>query len=126
MNYASVRMAAGGDTAGRLRSRRSLSELAEAARLERDRLAEKLAQKQARLDKFDALQKERERKEDTRRKIVAGAVVLKHMEHDDAFAAAMHALLNKFVDKLPDRALFGLATIDPATGKPIETGGQGR
>lgn len=48
-----------------------------------------------------------ERERDTRRKIVAGSVVLKHAEIDPAFEAALLKLLNRFV--LPrDRHLFGL------------------
>ena len=124
MNFASARMAESGET-GRVRSRRSVSEMAEAARLERDRLKEKLAQKQARLDKFEALRAERDRKQDTRRKIIAGALALEHaaLHPESAFATELQALLNRYVEKLPDRALFGLATIDPSTGRPIETAG---
>jgi hypothetical protein len=51
----------------------------------------------------DAAQK---RKDDTRRKIIAGALVLERAETDAAFAAELAALLNRFVTKPQDRALF--------------------
>ena len=81
----------------------------------------------ARLEKFEAAKAERERKLDTRRKIIVGALALEHMAQNpkSAFAAELGALLNRYVEKLPDRALLGLALIDPATGQPIETAEQG-
>lgn len=45
------------------------------------------------------------RKEDTRRKIVAGAIALEHMEHDENFRHAMTDLLKKHV-KETDLHLF--------------------
>jgi len=47
------------------------------------------------------------RKEDTRRKIVAGAIALEHMEHDENFRHVMEGLLRKHV-KETDKALFGM------------------
>ena len=49
----------------------------------------------------------RARKLDTRRKIVAGAIILKHAEIDEVFAAELYALLDKFVS-VHDRHLFDL------------------
>ena len=107
------------------RTRRTASELAEESRAKLAKLQLKAEQERARLQKFEAVRSERERKLDTRRKIIAGALAMEHMAHDPAFAAAMHQLLNDHVKTLPDRALFGLATIDPATGAPIETAEKG-
>jgi hypothetical protein len=47
-----------------------------------------------------------QRKDDTRRKILAGAAVLNHAAKDEAFAAELAALLNRFVLKPQERALF--------------------
>ncbi len=64
---------------------------------------------------LDARAKERQRKLDTRRKIVAGAIVLKHAETDPAFAKELGDLLERFVlDR--DRHLFGLPEESPAAG----------
>jgi hypothetical protein len=47
-----------------------------------------------------------QRKDDTRRKIIAGAIALEHAENDPEFAAGLAALLNRYVVKPQDRALF--------------------
>ena len=47
-----------------------------------------------------------ERKRDTRRKILAGAVALAHAAHDPAFAAALRAALDAALSKDADRDLF--------------------
>ena len=47
----------------------------------------------------------KKRKEDTRRKIVAGAIALEHMEHDENFKNVMEGLLKKHV-KESDLYLF--------------------
>lgn len=51
---------------------------------------------------------EKERKIDTRRKIVAGGIVLKHAEIDEQFQVMLMGLLDRFVQKR-DRHLFGLS-----------------
>ena len=53
----------------------------------------------------------RARKMDTRRKIVAGAIILKHAEIDEAFAVKLHELLDEFVSER-DRQLFDLPEIN--------------
>ena len=76
-----------------------------------DRL-EKLRQQQEKLKRKIALEQSRlrdqERKRDTRRKIIAGALVLKHAEIHPAFRETLHELLDKFVERDEDRALFEL------------------
>jgi hypothetical protein len=47
-----------------------------------------------------------ERKDDTRRKIIAGAVALEYAEQNAGFAAELAALLNQCVTRPQDRALF--------------------
>jgi len=69
-----------------------------------------LQQKQAlerKLAALDARERERERKRETRRKIIAGAIVLKHAQENATFATTLFALLNRFVLKR-DRNLFDL------------------
>jgi hypothetical protein len=76
-----------------------------------DRLA-KLHQQQEKLKKQIALEKARlrgqERKDDTRRKIVAGAIALAHCERDENFRDRFFSLLSRFVDRDSDRALLDL------------------
>ena len=64
----------------------------------------------------DAQARERklERKRDTRRKIIAGALALNHMDknRDSGFGQKMAALINEYVTKPAERALFGLAPLE--------------
>ena len=53
---------------------------------------------------------EQQRKDDTRRKILAGAAALQHAENDAAFAAELTALLNRYVTEPRNRALFDFLT----------------
>jgi hypothetical protein len=48
----------------------------------------------------------RNRKRDARRKIVAGAVVLRHADHDPAFRALLQLILQQHVTRQIDRTLF--------------------
>ena len=85
----------------------------------------KLRQQQEKLKKQMALEKKRisaaERKEDTRRKIVAGAIALAHMERHEDFKEYFDRVLNRFVERPQDRALFGLGE-KPAQGQEPESG----
>ena len=75
-----------------------------------DKIAElqkKQSQLQAKIKDEQAKLKTAERKKDTRRKIVAGAIALEHMEHDENFKVAMNDLIRKHV-KDSDKALFEL------------------
>lgn len=63
-----------------------------------------LAQKKA----LEAQQRDAERKADTRRKILVGALALEHWEknRDSAFAKQLHRLVDEYVTRPHDRALF--------------------
>ena len=84
-------------------------------------MAEKLKQL---IDKRDAMNarirkeqnraKESERKNDTRRKILAGAAVLQWAAKDSEFSAQLTTELKRFLVRDADRALFGLP---PVKGK---------
>jgi hypothetical protein len=71
---------------------------------ENEQRIEQLKSANARLKKKIS---EKARKIDTRRKIVAGAVVLKHAQIDQRFGAELHKLLESFVGER-DRHLFDL------------------
>lgn len=84
-----------------------------------ERIAEaekKVSQLNARIASDKAKIREQDRKNDTRRKIIAGALALEHK--DVEFEATMRRLLDQYVIKPSDRALFDLPplpAIDPET-----------
>lgn len=60
----------------------------------------------ARVQREQAKLRESERKADTRRKIIAGALALEHKDRD--FRAVLDRLIDENVSREQDRALFGL------------------
>jgi hypothetical protein len=64
------------------------------------------AQLEARIQKEKAKLAARSRKDDTRRKVIAGALALEHQ--DEAFQATLFRLLNRSLKRPDDRALFDL------------------
>jgi hypothetical protein len=69
-------------------------------------LAEKKAQLEARIKQESAKLKSAERKKDTRRKVIAGALALEHAQRDPAFKATLMKLIGDNVSRQEDRALF--------------------
>lgn len=100
------------------------------ARLTPEQKLEQLeAEKAAKREKFDkqlgqignqikatkAKLAQQERKVDTRRKIIAGAVALEHAEKNPDWGKGFLAVLDKAVTKKEDRELLGLKISDPPT-----------
>lgn len=73
-----------------------------------DELLQKEARLKAQIQKKAAQVRGAERKKDTRRKIIAGALALEHMAHDKEFAKVLKRLLNEHVTRPEDRKLFDL------------------
>ena len=79
-----------------------------------ERLA-KLQQQRAKIERQIRQQKLKlkteERRKDTRRKIILGALVEKHcaLNPDSTFARQVQKLINQYVEREQDRELFGLA-----------------
>lgn len=71
-------------------------------------LRQKRAQIEAQLQAAEARQKEEQRKADTRRKVIAGALALEHMEKnkDSEFSRVLGRLLDEYVTRPGDRRLF--------------------
>ena len=74
---------------------------------------EKLEQLQARKKKLEAqIQKKnsaiklKQRKQDTRRKIIVGALALEHMQHDADFNKTVKRLIDENVTREEDKKLF--------------------
>ncbi len=74
----------------------------------RDKLLERKAQIDAQLKALDAKDRQKQRKDDTRRKILAGSVILAHVERDPGFAETWRSMLDAGLTRPQDRALFGL------------------
>ena len=75
----------------------------------------KLAQLRARKQKMEALQKSKltglARRQDTRRKVLAGAFLLELMAKDADLQKQMLGRLSAFLVREDDRALFGLRSV---------------
>lgn len=73
---------------------------------------EKLKEQRAKLDKqirqAQLKERQKQRKADTRRKILAGAVVLAHAEQDAGFKTHLMRLLDEQLEKPVDRELMDL------------------
>lgn len=72
----------------------------------------KKQQLQARIDKHKALNSAQKRKQDTRRKILLGAWVLKRIEIGELSNEEVIAAMDKFLNKNIDRKLFDLQPKD--------------
>ncbi|MEL6418316.1 MAG: mobilization protein [Pseudomonadota bacterium] len=75
-------------------------------------LADKEAQIKAKRADLRARQQAEDRKRDTRRKIVVGAVVMEHAEHDPQFMELLAHVLDRHVIRDTDRELLGLPKRD--------------
>jgi hypothetical protein len=71
-------------------------------------IQEKMRQLAAQEAAIVARQKEQDRKDDTRRKVIAGALALEHMSANPSseFASVLNRLLNEYVKRPAERALF--------------------
>lgn len=81
----------------------------------RERLVQQRAQLDAKLKALDAREKNQTRKDDTRRKVIAGALVLEHMEKNpkSEFGKKLYALLDEYV-RPNERRLFEHVGLPPA------------
>ena len=87
-----------------------------------DKLLDQRAKLDARINAKKARLREQERKRDTRRKIIAGALAIEHAANgnDDEFTLTFFRLLNRYVDRPTDRALFDLPPKDgDASNDPL-------
>jgi|GEM_PF-930216 len=78
-----------------------------------EKLKVKKAQIEARIKGLQSRERQQTRKNDTRRKIIAGALALHHAEKnpDDPFSTKLLKLLNEYVTKPYERSLFGLPAL---------------
>lgn len=71
-------------------------------------LDQRIAEAESRLTRLKQAQASEARKIDTRRKILAGALVLAHATCNEEWGAQLRALLDSNLTTDRDRALFGL------------------
>jgi hypothetical protein len=63
------------------------------------------------------------RKDDTRKKIIVGAIAIAHAERDEEFRHTLYHLVSKFTVRPQDRVLFGLDPLEPSAlekERPLE------
>ena len=77
-----------------------------------EKLKQLKAQKQAIEARERAKQKEQDRKDDTRRKILLGSYLIKKMESNEANKEKILAELNEYLTENRDRQLFNLPTLN--------------
>lgn len=78
----------------------------------REKLEREIRQKMERLKDLNAQERVKERKRETRKKIVAGEIALQHMDINDNFKTTLNMLLNKHVTRPNDRDLFSLRPVE--------------
>lgn len=76
-----------------------------------EKLLEKEKQLKARIQAAKSKEREKERKLETRRKILIGAMVLEGMKNSDDYKEKIIQNLDKYLTKNKDRNLFGLPEI---------------
>ena len=77
-----------------------------------EKLKQLKAQKQAIEAREKTKQKEQERKDDTRRKILLGSYLIKKMQSNEANKEKILAELNEYLTENRDRQLFDLPNIE--------------
>ena len=75
------------------------------------RLKQAKALKQQQVTRERAAEKKRQRSDDTRRKILVGAVILAKVEHGEWPKERLREWMDKALTRADDRALFGLPTL---------------
>lgn len=95
----------------------------EKARLREAKAAARLAAKTRQVEKYQAIGKQWQRKLDTRRKIIAGALALEHLQFDGRYGQVFRALIDMYVTRDQDRALFDLEPLPDDDRRRVEPPG---
>lgn len=82
-----------------------------------EKLRAKEAKLKAQIRDAEARERSKRRKDETRRKIIAGALALEHAGKDAQFGATLDRLIRESVKRNSDRALFELDPIEETTSK---------
>ena len=94
------------------------------------RLKQAKALKQQQVAREKAAERKRQRSDDTRRKILVGAVILAKVERGEWPKERLRELMDQALARADDRALFGLLPVPSEagtqTGPSVETAGAPR
>lgn len=93
-------------------ARRTVDEMLEAE-------ADKIEKAKARIARLKAKKRETTRKQDTRRKILAGSLLLERIESDERIKAWFERELDGFLTRDSDRKLFGLEPLTKDEDDPL-------
>ncbi|WP_299011845.1 mobilization protein [uncultured Shewanella sp.] len=74
-----------------------------------EKLKEKQKQIQAQIKQVEAREKQKQRKEDTRRKIILGAMIMDAMKNSAQYREKIESDLNRYLTNERDRKLFNLS-----------------
>lgn len=97
------------------------SSIEDRIKAQEEKLKQLKALKQKQEAQKRAAEAKRTRTEDTRRKVLVGAMMLEHMEKNEATRSSVMAKLDAFLTRADDRELFGLPPRDknaPGEGEP--------
>ncbi|MCC8994786.1 MAG: mobilization protein [Candidatus Contendobacter sp.] len=84
------------------------------------RLKQAKALKQQQVTRERAAEKKRQRSDDTRRKILVGAVILAKVDHGEWPKERLREWMDKALTRADDRALFGLLPVPSEAGTQTE------
>ena len=93
---------------------RNVTSLEERIKAQEGRLKQLKALKQKQEAQKRAAEAKRNRTEDTRRKVLVGAMMLGHMEKSDVMKDSIMTKLDAYLTRPDDRALFGLSPLTAA------------
>lgn len=83
-----------------------------------EKMKKQLEQIKARIKAAETREAKKKRAEDTRRKVLVGAIVLEEARQNSKLGVQLTALLRDKLTRPHDRALFGLDKLDKTTDTP--------
>lgn len=95
-----------------------MGKLAEQIAAVEQRLSELKTRQQRQARRERTVQSQRERREDTRRKILVGACLLTRLQRGDLTREALLSMLDPFLTRSDDRTLFGLPPMLAVSSAP--------
>lgn len=86
-----------------------------------EKMKKKLEQIKAQIKAAETREAKKKRAEDTRRKVLVGAIILEEARKNPKFGAQLTAILRNNLTRPHDRALFGLDKLDKQADTPSES-----